>query len=378
MTSSPPPLRHPVPTHPAYIPEPPSTPASPPAGYQRYSSSPQPGPTGQPAHAQQYVPAYPFQNPAAPGPQNLAQQPQPSHFGGPIPGWNMNNMGVDSATAQLGMQLGSSAVAAGQEYVQKNLQFFPKAAVKHHFNVSNSYVIHKLKLVLFPWTHKPWARRKAVNASHTYSQPQPYASGAGYPQSQYYPPHAAATSPTQGPPPGDNALEEFLPPRDDINSPDLYIPSMAMVTYILVSAIQRGLGGGFDPKVLGETFSVSILIVFVDICFVKTGTFLLAVPPSAQVSLVDLVAYSGYKFVGVTATVLTSFLHLGKMLYTLVFFYTFLANAFFLLRALRPLLLPPTHSSPSTGRDSDSRRRRIAFLFVEACVQIVWMWLLVR
>ena len=122
MTSSPPPLRHPVPTHPAYIPEPPSTPASPPAGYQRYSSSPQPGPTGQPAHAQQYVPAYPFQNPAAPGPQNLAQQPQPSHFGGPIPGWNMNNMGVDSATAQLGMQLGSSAVAAGQEYVQKNVR----------------------------------------------------------------------------------------------------------------------------------------------------------------------------------------------------------------------------------------------------------------
>jgi hypothetical protein len=36
---SPPPLRHPVPTHPAYIPEPPPTPQ----GYQRYSSSPAPG-----------------------------------------------------------------------------------------------------------------------------------------------------------------------------------------------------------------------------------------------------------------------------------------------------------------------------------------------
>lgn len=289
-------------------------------------------------------------------------------------------MGVDNATAQLGMQLGSSAVAAGHEYVQKNLQFFPKAAVKHHFNVSNSYVIHKLKLVLFPWTHKPWGRRKAVNASHTYSHSQTYPSGSPYPPSQYYPQQTAATSPPQGAPPGDLAPEEFLPPRDDINSPDLYIPSMAMVTYILVSAIQKGLGGGFDPKVLGETFSVSILILFVDICFVKTGTFLLSVPPSAQVSLVDLVAYGGYKFVGVTATVLTSFLNLGKMVYTLVFLYTFLANGFFLLRALRPLLLPPAHSTPSTGmgRDSDPRRRRIAFLFVEACIQIVWMWILVR
>ena len=118
-------------------------------------------------------------------------------------------------------------------------------------------------------------------------------------------------------------------------------------------------------KVLGETFSVSILIVFVDICFVKTGTlfvtaavisltmprsgtFLLAVPPSAQVSLVDLVAYSGYKFVGVTATVLTSFLHLGKMLYTLVFFYTFLANAFFLVSNIHGLTAASSNAIAAT------------------------------
>ncbi|KAF6743854.1 hypothetical protein DFP72DRAFT_1079487 [Ephemerocybe angulata] len=42
QSQSPPHLRHPVPTHPAYIPEPPSTPSSP-QGYQRFSSSPGPG-----------------------------------------------------------------------------------------------------------------------------------------------------------------------------------------------------------------------------------------------------------------------------------------------------------------------------------------------
>ena len=35
---------------------------------------------------------------------------------------NFAQWGVNPATAQLGMQLGQSAVAAGQEYVQKNVR----------------------------------------------------------------------------------------------------------------------------------------------------------------------------------------------------------------------------------------------------------------
>lgn len=80
---SPPPLQHPVPTHPAFIPEPPSTPGPGPAspqGYQRYQ-----------------------------------QQPAPHHVPD-FAAWGMND-----TTAQFGMQLGQSAVAAGQEYVQKNV-----------------------------------------------------------------------------------------------------------------------------------------------------------------------------------------------------------------------------------------------------------------
>lgn len=61
----------------------------------------------------------------------------------------------------------------------------PLPAVKHHFKVSNSYVVKKIGLVLFPWRHKPWARK-------TYRM--------------------------------ENGQAEWLPPRDDINSPDLYIP----------------------------------------------------------------------------------------------------------------------------------------------------------
>jgi protein transport protein YIF1 len=122
---SPPPLQHPVPTHPAFIPEPPSTPASP-QGYQRYTSSP---PVHQlpPLQQQQQQAAYgsppqgytnPFQH------QQHAQHNTASpHVGGGFnaPAADFAAWGLDAATAQFGMQLGQNAVNAGQAYVQKNV-----------------------------------------------------------------------------------------------------------------------------------------------------------------------------------------------------------------------------------------------------------------
>lgn len=112
---SPPPLQHPVPTHPAFIPEPPSTPASP-QGYQRYASSPQapqphppqhfPHPTAYPQFSHQPPHLAPIQNQGVP----------------PVP--DFSAWGIDGATAQFGMQLGQNAVAAGQSYVQRNVRSF--------------------------------------------------------------------------------------------------------------------------------------------------------------------------------------------------------------------------------------------------------------
>jgi hypothetical protein len=71
------------------------------------------------------------------------------------------------------------------KYVQFN-RYVNVSALKHYFNVSNAYVVNKLFLVLFPWRHKPWSRKQSV---------------------------------------GPNGQEGwFLPPREDLNSPDMYIP----------------------------------------------------------------------------------------------------------------------------------------------------------
>ncbi|KAJ3839682.1 YIF1-domain-containing protein [Lentinula raphanica] len=341
--SSPPPLRHPVPTHPAYIPEPPSTPGSP-NGYQRFSSSPGPGQQQQSQSAmpqQQHVPAYmtsPFQH-SQQQQQHSLHPPHQPHQPSFVPQPDFAAWGVNDATAQFGMQLGSSAVAAGQEYVQKNFGgIIPLSSIKHHFNVSNSYVIHKLKLVVFPWTHKSWSRRV-----HRSEQGQ----------------------------------AEYQDPREDINSPDLYIPLMAFVTYILISAFHSGLQSRFHPKILGESASSALAVVIVDFLFVYIGCYLLNVQASKQA--VDIIAYSGYKFVGVIFTILSSYLYLSRALYYIIFFYFFFANGLFLLRSLRSLVLPdPALNSSTTTISSGLRRRRISFLLIEAACQFAYMLFLVR
>jgi len=170
------------------------------------------------------------------------------------------------------------------------------SALKHYFNVSNSYVVTKLFIVLFPWRHRPWSRQQA-----------------------------GMTSNGQGP--------LFLPPREDINSPDMYIPVMAFVTYILLSTLLAGLRGAFRPELLGLTATNAFAIVIIELILLKLGTYLLNISNESQ--WLDLVAYSGYKFVGVIATITISAIlnrgqSAGGWIGWTIFAYTFMANAFFL------------------------------------------------
>ena len=118
-----------------------------------------------------------------------------------------------------------------------------------------------------------------------------------------------------------------------MNSPDMYIPVMAFVTYILLSTLLAGLRGAFHPEVMGLTATAAFAIVAMEILGLKFGTYILSISNDSQ--LLDLVAYSGYKFVGVIVTlVVAEILNQGKgtggWVGWTVFTYTFLANAFFL------------------------------------------------
>ena len=134
-------------------------------------------PPTQPLHQQQpYNPTYPQQH--AP---HLPPQPQYAQQFGQF-------LGVNDATAQMGLHVMGNVMGTSQEYVEQNvLRFVNTRALKPYFNVSTSYVVRKLRLLIFPWRHKPWSRQIRRNE----------VSGA---------------------------TEGYKPPREDLNAPDLYIP----------------------------------------------------------------------------------------------------------------------------------------------------------
>ncbi|RYP69959.1 hypothetical protein DL771_005750 [Monosporascus sp. 5C6A] len=272
-------------------------------------------------------------------PPPTSSQPQPQGaYGNPYQqgaaGSSSNVFGtygnfMNDPAAQIGVQLGQNAFKAGQEYLEHNAnRWINFSALKHYFNVSNKYVVNKLILVLFPWRHKPWSRKQTV---------------------------------------GPNGQEGwYLPPRDDINSPDMYIP------------------GGFSlPELLGYTASKAGVVVVLELLVLKLGSYFLSISNESQ--LLDLVAYAGYKFVGIIATVALSELvnggkGTGGWFGWTVFLYTFLANSLFLMRSLRYVLLPESTGNTQGPMQTDTRTKRnqrTQFLFFYSyIVQFLFMWIL--
>lgn len=108
---------------------------------------------------------------------------------------------------------------------------------------------------------------------------------------------------------------------------------MALVTYILLSTLVAGVRGKFNPELLGYTATIALGVVIFEIIALKVGCYLLSI--SSQSQLLDLIAYSGYKFVGIIVTIaIAEIVNGGKgtggWVGWLVFIYTFLANSLFL------------------------------------------------
>ncbi|XP_056657279.1 protein YIF1A isoform X2 [Monodelphis domestica] len=105
---------------------------------------------------------------------------------------------LDDPVANMAMSYGSSIASQGKDMMHKELHRFVSVnKLKHFFAVDTSYVAKKLGLLVFPYTHQNWEVQ--------YSRDVP------------------------------------LPPRQDLNAPDLYIPTMAFITYILLAGMALGI-----------------------------------------------------------------------------------------------------------------------------------------
>ncbi|RCK62596.1 Protein transport protein yif1 [Candida viswanathii] len=232
---------------------------------------------------------------------------------------------LNDPAAALASQFARSGFELSNQYIQENFGNI-QGDIKYYFQVSNSYVFRKVLLILMPYQHKDWNR--------------------------------VATK--------DTGPNQFLPPTLDVNAPDLYIPLMSFVTYILLWAAFQGLNGDFHPQLFGYLASQTLAFSILDVAIFKTGLYLLNCPQS---KIYDIISVSGYKYVSIVVLLCVKHLvgaYLGSFYYLIVL--ALIASlSIFLMRSLRFLILPQSNSMNNTIT-SKQRKIRIQFLFVYSVI----------
>lgn len=233
---------------------------------------------------------------------------------------NLGGM-ADNQLLQYGV---GKLLEGGGQAIENNIHKYVSIhTLKYYFNVNTQYVMGKLRLLLFPVRHPSWKRRKIQDQA---------------------------------------GVEHHLSPREDINAPDLYIPLMAFVTWVLVCAFAMGMAKRFSPEVLGVIATKGFVVMLAEVVFMKLGFYLLS--NSFAIPILDIVAYCGYAFVGIVASIFAG-VFAGNLGFYLASLFTGLLMANFMVKTLRHLVLV---SSPSNPNHPNQKRQY--FILLCAALQL--------
>uniref|UniRef100_A0A8C9SQQ5 Protein YIF1 n=2 Tax=Scleropages formosus TaxID=113540 RepID=A0A8C9SQQ5_SCLFO len=231
--------------------------------------------------------------------------------------------------SNFAMAYGSSLASQGKEMVDKNLdRFIPISKLKYYFAVDTVYVGKKLGLLVFPYMHQNW--------EVSYQQDTPVA------------------------------------PRFDINAPDLYIPAMAFITYILVAGLALGTQDRFSPEILGMQASSALVWLIIEVLATLLSLYLVTV--NTDLTTIDLIAFSGYKYVGMIVGVLAGLLF-GKTGYYLILLWCCMAIFVFMIRTLRLKILSEAAAEGVLVRGAKNQLRMYLTMAIAAAQPVFMYWL---
>ena len=125
--------------------------------------------------------------------------------------------------------------------------------------------------------------------------------------------------------------DEPVQPRFELNAADLYIPSMAFVSYILVVGYMLGMQDRFAPDLLATTASSSLTMLVLELLVIYLTTTIMSI--NTTLSKCDIVAFCMYKYVGMILCLVMG-LFFSTSGYYAALAYTALALALFLFRTL--------------------------------------------
>ena len=156
-------------------------------------------------------------------------------------------------------------------------------------------------------------------------------------------------------------------PRYERNAPDLYIPTMAFLTYVVMAGLALGTQEKFSPEQLGIISSTALAWGLIELLVHTITLYVMNLDTSLKT--MDLLAYCGYKFVGINAALAAS-LVFRRLGYYVVLAYFGITLAFFLVRSLKLRVIPEGHTSYTAS----GNKRRLYFILCLAGVQPFLMW----
>lgn len=204
--------------------------------------------------------------------------------------------------------MAAAGLNMGRQLLEKNVKsYIPGVtafwnSLRFYFDVDHEYVRNKLMCLAMPFKHTSWERRSAVDASESRHE------------------HT-----------------KFQPPRGDVNSPDLYIPLMSFITFILITGLLKGSRGSFTPEVLGEVLTSSVVSQTLEIIVMKAGLWVMQCPSLAWL---DLVAYSGYKYLWLTVNTIVG-MFAGSLAYYVVLLATGSVMGLFMFKTIKDVVSAP-------------------------------------
>uniref|UniRef100_A0A674GZL8 Protein YIF1 n=1 Tax=Taeniopygia guttata TaxID=59729 RepID=A0A674GZL8_TAEGU len=207
-------------------------------------------------------------------------------------------------------------------------RWLPVGRLKYYFAVDSVYVGRKLRLLLFPFRHPDWQVR--------YQQDTPVA------------------------------------PRFDVNAPDLYIPAMAFLTYILLAGLALGTQNRFSPDSLGLVASSALAWLLLEVLSVLLSLYLVTV--STDLTPIDLLAFAGYKYVGMIVGLLAGLL-LGRAGYYAALSWCCLSSFIFTIRTLRLKLLSEAAAEGVPVRGARNQLRMYLTTAIGAAQPLLMYWL---
>merc|ERR1719277_570959 len=197
----------------------------------------------------------------------------------------------------MAMDFGSKVIQQQQQkmegYVDK---YISMGQLKYYFAVDNSYVTRKLRLLLFPFIHSDWSIR--------YNHDEP------------------------------------VQPRFELNAADLYIPSMAFVTYILVVGYMLGMQDRFSPDLLAATASTSLTVLVLELVVIYMTVTIMNI--NTTLAKCDILAFCMYKYVGMILCLVMG-MFFSTSGYYAALAYSAAALAIFLFRTLHLRVEPEVH-----------------------------------